>query len=204
MARSYSASAYAFTESLPVVSMPVFDTIAADDILQASHMITPPRGGSARGRGKRRGGSRGGRGSSVTKKPRVDEETAETTPVPVMNSPVIAEPPADASCVLKFTYGVNAYKHWAIQKNAQIERVAPPKTSSRQRLFKLDLLQCSADELNYALCLFVKEVRKPNGEEYAPDSIFYLCLGKKLHDLVGIYLCISPEIFCKINRCWYS
>lgn len=46
------------------------------------------------------------------------------------------------------------------------------------KLFKTDLLQLTADELNYSLCLFVKEVRKPNGTEYAPDTIYYLCLGK--------------------------
>ena len=45
------------------------------------------------------------------------------------------------------------------------------------KLFKTDLLQLTADELNYSLCLFVKEVRKPNGTEYAPDTIYYLCLG---------------------------
>lgn len=137
--------------------------------------MATPRG---RGRGKRRGGSRYVRGSSSAKKFRADEERAEPTPAPVISPPVVAEPPADANCILKFTYGINAYKHWAIQKNAHLEQVGLPKTGARQRLFKLDLLQCSADELNYALCLFVKEVRKPNGEEYAPDSIFYLCLGR--------------------------
>lgn len=48
----------------------------------------------------------------------------------------------------------------------------------KMKLFKTDLLQLTADELNYSLCLFVKEVRKPNGAEYAPDTIYYLCLGK--------------------------
>lgn len=46
--------------------------------------------------------------------------------------------------------------------------------SSRQTLLKLDVLRCSAEELNHS---FMKEARKPNGEEYAPDSIYYLCLG---------------------------
>lgn len=157
--------------------MPVFDTIATDpDVLHASHAMTTPRG---RGRGKRRGGSRGGRSSSSSaKKPRVDEEPVELDPAPAIAPPAIAEPPADANYILKFTYGINAYKHWAIQKNAHLEQMAPPKPGMRQRLFKLDLLQCCTDELNYALCLFVKEVRKPNGEEYAPDSIYYLCLGR--------------------------
>lgn len=58
-------------------------------------------------------------------------------------------------------------------KNAELE-----KSSRRVKLFKPEILQLTADELNYSLCLFVKEVRKPNGAEYAPDTIYYLCLGK--------------------------
>ncbi|ELU00215.1 hypothetical protein CAPTEDRAFT_169880 [Capitella teleta] len=84
--------------------------------------------------------------------------------------------PPDANMVLKYTYGVNAWKHWVVQKNLQIEKTEPSQRP-RFKPFKLDVMQCTADELNYSLCLFVKEVRKPNGEEYAPDSIFYLCLG---------------------------
>lgn len=57
-------------------------------------------------------------------------------------------------------------------KNADLE-----KSSIRRKPFKCDLLQLTADELNYSLCLFVKEVRKPNGSEYAPDTIYYLVLG---------------------------
>ena len=33
-------------------------------------------------------------------------------------------PPADANMVLKFTYGVNAWKHWVIQKNQDLEKQA--------------------------------------------------------------------------------
>ena len=78
--------------------------------------------------------------------------------------------------MLKYTYGVNAWKHWVTNKNAEIARAS---TTNRGKVkpFKMEILQCTADELNFALCLFVKEVRKPNGEEYAPDSIYYLCLG---------------------------
>ena len=44
--------------------------------------------------------------------------------------------------------------------------------------FELTKIFCSrADELNFTLCMFVKEVKKPNGDPYAPDSIFYLTLG---------------------------
>lgn len=63
-----------------------------------------------------------------------------------------------------------------VGKNAELEKQIT--TSRKVKLFKTDLLQLTADELNYTLCLFVKEVRKPNGAEYAPDTIYYLCLGK--------------------------
>nr|CAD7578250.1 unnamed protein product [Timema californicum] len=76
---------------------------------------------------------------------------------------------------LKYTFGVNAWKHWVQTKNAELEKAA---TNNRKlKLFKPEILQLTADELNYSLCLFVKEVRKPNGQEYAPDTIYYLCLG---------------------------
>lgn len=81
----------------------------------------------------------------------------------------------ESQVILQYTYGVNAWKNWVLQKNASLETVS--KRSSRFKLFKTDLLQMTADELNYSLCLFVKEVRKPNGESYASDSVYYLCLG---------------------------
>ncbi|XP_053670615.1 zinc finger MYM-type protein 4 [Anopheles nili] len=90
-----------------------------------------------------------------------------------------SEPPAleplekpDANMCLKYTFGVNAWKQWVLTKNADLE-----KSSIRRKPFKSDILQLTADELNYSLCLFVNEVRKPNGTEYAPDTIYYLVLG---------------------------
>lgn len=65
-----------------------------------------------------------------------------------------------------------------VGKNAELEKQITPMR--KIKLFKTDLLQLTADELNYSLCLFVKEVRKPNGAEYAPDTIYYLCLGKSI------------------------
>jgi len=106
--------------------------------------------------------------------------------MPVNVPPQPPNPPADANFVLKFTYGVNAYKHWVLQKNAQIEKAAAASGTPMAGRFggprgfrplKLDPLHCTADELNCALCMFVREVRKPNGDQYAPDSILYLCLG---------------------------
>lgn len=42
---------------------------------------------------------------------------------------------------------------------------------------KMDLLQCTPADLSFGLCRFIKEVRRPNGKAYEPDSIYYLCLG---------------------------
>lgn len=42
---------------------------------------------------------------------------------------------------------------------------------------KSNLLSLSPEELNEGLSQFVREVCRPNGERYSPDSIFYLCLG---------------------------
>lgn len=42
---------------------------------------------------------------------------------------------------------------------------------------KEDLLECNSVELSFALTRFIREVRRPNGDAYSPDSIFYLCLG---------------------------
>lgn len=35
----------------------------------------------------------------------------------------------------------------------------------------------TANELNESLSSFVREILKPNGSEYAPDTIYYLCLS---------------------------
>ncbi|XP_067674196.1 zinc finger MYM-type protein 3-like isoform X2 [Haliotis asinina] len=132
----------------------------------------PPRETRSR-RGKR--GSRG-RGARQSKRARVEipepEPPSEPSPPPLAPS----LPPPDANMHLKYTYGVNAWRHWVVHKNTLLEKVSK-RGSGKLKLFKTDLLQCTADELNYSLCLFVKEVRKPNGEEYSPDSIYYLCLG---------------------------
>lgn len=94
----------------------------------------------------------------------------------VIGQPEIPREPAekpDANMCLKYTFGVNAWKQWVATKNADLE-----KSSIRRKPFKSEILQLTADELNYSLCLFVKEVRKPNGSEYAPDTIYYLVLGE--------------------------
>ncbi|XP_070190114.1 zinc finger MYM-type protein 2-like [Littorina saxatilis] len=128
-------------------------------------------------RGAKRGGGTTARRGAGRPAKRQRMQVPPPEPASMQHDPPAPPvPPADASYHLKFTYGVNAWRHWVLFKNAQIERNAKPG-SGRLRLFKTDIMQCTADELNYSLCLFVKEVRKPNGEEYSPDSIYYLTLG---------------------------
>ncbi|XP_058174326.1 zinc finger MYM-type protein 4 [Anopheles ziemanni] len=98
------------------------------------------------------------------------EQISEPSPEPVRVVEPVEKP--DANMCLKYTFGVNAWKQWVLTKNADLE-----KSSIRRKPFKSDILQLTADELNFSLCLFVKEVRKPNGTEYAPDTIYYLVLG---------------------------
>ena len=75
----------------------------------------------------------------------------------------------------QFTYGVNAWRHWVVGKNAELEKARAQ--GKYMKPFETDILKLRADELNYTLCMFVKEVRKPNNDHYASDSILYLTLG---------------------------
>ena len=62
-----------------------------------------------------------------------------------------------------------------VQKNAELEKLRAQ--GKYQKQFETDILKLRADELNFTLCMFVKEVKKPNGDAYAADSILYLVLG---------------------------
>ncbi|XP_077052160.1 zinc finger MYM-type protein 4-like isoform X3 [Siphateles boraxobius] len=77
---------------------------------------------------------------------------------------------------LHHEYGVNAWKDWVRWRNAQ-PNMETPKFASHSMTIKEDLLKCCTAELSYGLCKFISEVRRPNGEKYSPDSVFYLCLG---------------------------
>lgn len=77
---------------------------------------------------------------------------------------------SDANYHLKFSYGINAWRHW-------VTHSVPLQTVPLQNLHT-ELLEVADEDLNLALSRFVHEVRKPNNETYVADSIFYLCLGK--------------------------
>uniref|UniRef100_A0A8C2SR67 Zinc finger MYM-type containing 2 n=1 Tax=Coturnix japonica TaxID=93934 RepID=A0A8C2SR67_COTJA len=85
---------------------------------------------------------------------------------------------SECSFPFKYTYGVNAWKHWV--KSQHLDKELPESEelkSTKSVKLKEDLLSHTAAELNYGLAHFVNEIRRPNGENYAPDSIYYLCLG---------------------------
>lgn len=77
-------------------------------------------------------------------------------------------------------YGLAAWKRWVTIKNAELAGVS---SSRNMKLMSDDLLSMNCEELNYALCLFLKDLTKPNGESYQPDSVFYLLLGKYFFDI---------------------
>lgn len=72
-------------------------------------------------------------------------------------------------------YGLAAWKRWVTTKNEELSGVS---SSRNMKLMPENLLAMNCEELNYALCLFLKDITKPNGELYQPDTVFYLLLGK--------------------------
>uniref|UniRef100_A0A3Q3LP54 Zinc finger, MYM-type 4 n=1 Tax=Mastacembelus armatus TaxID=205130 RepID=A0A3Q3LP54_9TELE len=93
---------------------------------------------------------------------------------------------------LKSEYGVDAWKRWIqwrqTQPNLEKPRIrcksgyrcnttTKADLGTRPMELKEDVLRCTTAELSYGLCCFINEVKRPNGEPYSPDSLFYLCLG---------------------------
>ncbi|XP_036001640.1 zinc finger MYM-type protein 4 [Fundulus heteroclitus] len=77
---------------------------------------------------------------------------------------------------LKSQYGVDAWKRWIQWRQTQ-PNLEQRRFGSRPLELKEDLLSCTTAELSYGLCCFITEVKRPGGEPYSPDSLFYLCLG---------------------------
>ncbi|XP_075228394.1 zinc finger protein without children isoform X2 [Lycorma delicatula] len=157
-----------------------------EDVDDPEPVIRESRGRKRVGRPP--GSGRRSNSSSSTppvKRPRKSSSASNraSTPNETPSQPAVQIPAdkPDANMCLKFTFGVNAWKQWVTVKNAELEKTTtatPGGNNNRKvKLFKSDILQLTADELNYSLCLFIKEARKPNGSTYAPDTIFYFCLG---------------------------
>ncbi|XP_026150725.1 zinc finger MYM-type protein 2 [Mastacembelus armatus] len=83
------------------------------------------------------------------------------------------------SLPLKARYGINAWKRWALSPHQTDDTKG--KEGSKAARSQSNLLLLSSEELNVALSQFVREVCRPSGERYSPDSILYLCLGIQQH-----------------------
>ncbi|KAJ8352603.1 hypothetical protein SKAU_G00240790 [Synaphobranchus kaupii] len=108
-------------------------------------------------------------------KRRVVEMDAPPDPTP-------ETPPEACTFPLKARYGLNAWRRWVLTSTEK-----PPDEKGKDQLrvksvrLRRSLLSLSVAELNCGLARFVGEARRPNGESYAPDSVFYLCLGIQQH-----------------------
>ncbi|XP_041811390.1 uncharacterized protein LOC121619625 isoform X2 [Chelmon rostratus] len=75
---------------------------------------------------------------------------------------------------LKSQCGVDAWKRWIQWRESQ-NNLDP--ISSQAVTLNEDVLRSSATELSDGLCCFITEAKRPNGEPYSPDGLFYLCLS---------------------------
>lgn len=107
------------------------------------------------------------------KKKRTSEEDSGTESTKAEDS---TENPKENFDSLEQSFGVNSWSCWVREKNKELER-GSQSGSRKLKLFKTDLLSQSPEELNYSLCLFIKEVRRQDGEPYTPCSIYLQCLG---------------------------
>ncbi|XP_054461684.1 uncharacterized protein LOC129097029 isoform X2 [Anoplopoma fimbria] len=72
---------------------------------------------------------------------------------------------------LKSQCGIDAWKRWIQWRETQTN------FSSHALTLNEDVLRCSATELSHSLRCFITEAKRPDGEQYSPDSLFYLCLS---------------------------
>ncbi|XP_041738947.2 zinc finger MYM-type protein 4-like isoform X2 [Coregonus clupeaformis] len=124
----------------------------------------------------RRRARRKARDGLPQKKKRRKSRAAETGSVvaslgEAQSDVVPGEPPK-----LQHVYGVDAWKRWVQWSKTQPD-LEKPRFGSRPMEIKEDVLKCTTAELGYGLCRFICEVKRPNGESYSQDSLFYLCLG---------------------------
>lgn len=73
----------------------------------------------------------------------------------------------DSESNFKWMYGVKTFNQWLTTKIADDQTLKLPN----------DLLKLKNNELNVLLSEFIFNIRKPKGETYAPESVYYLCLG---------------------------
>ncbi|XP_042315313.1 zinc finger MYM-type protein 2 isoform X4 [Sceloporus undulatus] len=111
-------------------------------------------------------------------RPRTKKKGAKRKAVSEYHSQDDSSENSECSFPFKYAYGVNAWKHWVKTRNLDEDLpVLDELKSTKTVKLKEDITSHTPVELNFGLAHFVNEIRRPNGENYAPDSIYYLCLG---------------------------
>nr|XP_028582112.1 zinc finger MYM-type protein 2 isoform X2 [Podarcis muralis] len=145
-------------------------------------------------------------------RPRTKKKGAKRKAVSEYHSQDDSSENSECSFPFKYAYGVNAWKHWVKTRNLDEDLpVLDELNSTKTVKLKEDIVSHTSAELNFGLAHFVNEIRRPNGENYAPDSIYYLCLGIQEYlngsnrkDNIFLdpdYQTFEQEIN-KILRCW--
>ncbi|XP_034560540.1 zinc finger MYM-type protein 4 isoform X2 [Notolabrus celidotus] len=136
---------------------------------QAQRSPSPPPATSRRRQAQRKAREKRGR------KPQRSSKAAEASVKKGSQKAAAVEIPK-----LKSQYGVEAWKRWIQWRQTQPD-LEKPRFSSRPIELKEDVLRSTTAELSYGLCCFIREVKRPSGERYSSDSLFYLCLGIQQH-----------------------
>ncbi|XP_068431607.1 zinc finger MYM-type protein 4-like isoform X2 [Clinocottus analis] len=133
---------------------------------QSRQTPSPPPAAARRRQGHRKAREKKGR------KPQRSSKAAEaSTQKAAANKAAALDVPK-----LRSQYGVEAWKRWIQWRQTQ-PNLEKPRFGSRPMELKEDVLRSTTAELSYGLCCFITELKRPNGEPYSPDSLFYLCLG---------------------------
>ncbi|CAG0914068.1 unnamed protein product [Notodromas monacha] len=205
----------AVTKSLDPPKRPSFDDVEAENQMrrmqqQQQQQQRSPKKRQRSSRGTPRGGGSGGGSGGIGragKRMRTDYPNDrihdENRPPEHISEPMPPEDRPDANMMLKYTFGVNAWRFWVQRKNEELEKLQAANPMRRIRLFKKDLLQLSCEELCYALCFFVKEVKKPDDSMYSPDLVYYLCLGIQEYLLENgrVENIFNDQLFEKFTDC---
>ncbi|KAI7808449.1 putative zinc finger MYM-type protein 2 [Triplophysa rosa] len=155
-------------KDLPLASEPVLvEHLDSDMLFSLPPVLPEEKEKTPQPRTRRRG----------QKRRAVEDES----PSSLSSSPAIESPAADCSFPLNSRYGLNAWRRWAMTAGSQPSQSKGKESQKQVRLKDSSFLSLSSTELNQSLSRFVKEVRRPNGESYAPDSILYLCLSIQKH-----------------------
>ncbi|TNM92910.1 hypothetical protein fugu_018312, partial [Takifugu bimaculatus] len=111
------------------------------------------------------------------------EVFVQTVPNEVKNKSTLCSPLSHnkgVSCTPQTVEkGVQTVKNFALSKKTphpqnrhQTQTSSAPAVTLNQ-----NILQCSPAELSEGLVCFITEVKRPDGQPYSPDYLFYLCLS---------------------------